>query len=104
MHQSDSKLPSSKPFMIGWRWSDADSEMPPISSVVGAAFGRNLMVLGTVIFGVGAYGTFKGAMTLSWPHATATITNADLLRQSVPATRREDGTAPPSRLGRRSCV
>lgn len=55
----------------------------------GMAFGRNLMVLGTVILGVGAYGTFKGAMTLSWPHATATITNADLLRQSVPATRRD---------------
>ncbi len=53
------------------------------------AFGRNLMVLGTVILGIGVYGTYKGAMTLTWPRAPATITTAELLRQSMPVTRRD---------------
>ena len=57
----------------------------------GMAFGRNLMVLGAVILGIGAYGTYKGAMTLAWPRAPATITSAELLRQSVPASRRDGG-------------
>lgn len=55
------------------------------------AFGRNLMVLGTVIFALGAYGTVRGAMTLSWPRAAATITSAELLRQSMPSSRRDSG-------------
>ncbi len=50
------------------------------------AFGRNLMVLGAAILGIGAYGTVKGAMTLTWPRAPATMTSAELLRQSVQAT------------------
>jgi hypothetical protein len=58
----------------------------------GMAFGRNLMVLGAAIFGLGAYGTFRGAMTLSWPRAPATITSADLLRQSAPSAR-PDGSS-----------
>lgn len=57
----------------------------------GMAFGRNLMVLGTMIFGIGAYATFMGAMTLTWPRVSATITSAELLRQSAPATRRTGG-------------
>lgn len=57
----------------------------------GMAFGRNLMVLGAVIFGIGAYATFKGAMTLKWPRVSATITSAELLRQSAPSTRRNGG-------------
>lgn len=52
----------------------------------GMAFGRNLMVLGAAILGLGAYGAIKGAMTLKWPRTPATITSADLLRQSVHAT------------------
>jgi uncharacterized protein DUF3592 len=47
------------------------------------AFGRNLMVLGAVIFALGAYGAIMGALTLKWPRATATITSAELLRQST---------------------
>jgi hypothetical protein len=31
----------------------------------GMAFGRNLKVLGTVIFAVGAFGTFKGACEIA---------------------------------------
>ena len=50
------------------------------------AFGRNLMVLGVATLGVGAYGAVKGAMTLTWPRAPATMTSAELLRQSVHAT------------------
>jgi hypothetical protein len=57
----------------------------------GMAFGRNLMVLGAVIFGIGGYATFMGAMTLKWPRAAATITSAALLRQSMPTTRRSGG-------------
>ena len=56
----------------------------------GMAFGRNLMVLGGLIFALGAYGVARGAVTLGWPRAEATITTADLLRQST--TRRgQDG-------------
>jgi hypothetical protein len=47
----------------------------------GLAFGRNLMVLGGLIFAPGAYGTVEGALTLRWPRAEATITTADLVRQ-----------------------
>ncbi len=57
----------------------------------GMAFGRNLMVLGAVIFAIGAYATFRGAMTLTWPRVAATVTSAELLRQSAPTTRRADG-------------
>ena len=48
----------------------------------GMAFGRNLMVLALVIFGLGAYGVVMGALTLKWPRAEATITSAELLRQT----------------------
>jgi len=47
----------------------------------GLAFGRNLMVLGGLIFAPEAYGTVEGALTLRWPRAEATITTADLVRQ-----------------------
>jgi hypothetical protein len=50
------------------------------------AFGRNLMVLGALIFALGAYGAVRGAMTLHWPRAQAEITSADLLRQSAETT------------------
>lgn len=53
----------------------------------GVAFGRNLIVLGAIVLLVGAYGAVKGALTLRWPRATATVTSAELLRQSAPATR-----------------
>lgn len=56
----------------------------------GMAFGGNLMVLGAIIFAIGAYGTVKGALTLRWPRAEATITTADLLRQMT-TTRGLDG-------------
>ena len=54
------------------------------------AFGRNLMVLGSVIFALGAYGAVRGALTLAWPRAEATVTSADLLRQ-VTTSRGLDG-------------
>jgi len=49
----------------------------------GMAFGRNLMVLGVVILVLGAYGVVMGALTLKWPRTTATITSAELLRQTT---------------------
>ncbi|MBI2738320.1 MAG: DUF3592 domain-containing protein [Rhodospirillales bacterium] len=49
----------------------------------GMAFGRNLMVLAAVILAVGAYGAVRGALTLKWPRANATITSAELLRQTT---------------------
>ena len=52
----------------------------------GMAFGRNLMVLGAAILAVGAYGAARGAMTLAWPRASAAITTADLMRQTMHAT------------------
>ena len=48
----------------------------------GMAFGRNLMVLGLLILVLGAYGVVMGAMTLRWPRTAATITSAELLRQT----------------------
>ena len=57
----------------------------------GMAFGRNLMVLGGLILALGLYGTARGALTLRWPRATATITSADLLRQTMPSTRTDSG-------------
>lgn len=45
------------------------------------------MVLGTAILAIGAYGVIQGAMTLTWPRVPATITSAELLRQSAPTTR-----------------
>ena len=47
------------------------------------AFGRNLMVLGLLILALGLYGTIMGALTLKWPRTTATITSAELLRQTT---------------------
>ena len=55
------------------------SKRPP--NLGAMAFGRNLMVLGSLILALGAYGTVRGALTLRWPRAEATITSADLLRQ-----------------------
>jgi hypothetical protein len=46
------------------------------------AFGRNLMVLGLLIFALGGYGVVMGALTLTWPRTVATITSAELLRQT----------------------
>jgi len=54
------------------------------------AFGRNLMVLASAILVFGAYGSVRGALTLGWPRAEATITSADLLRQTT-TTRGMDG-------------
>jgi len=48
----------------------------------GMAFGRNLMVLAALILAIGIYSVARGAMTLKWPRADATITSAELLRQS----------------------
>jgi hypothetical protein len=48
----------------------------------GMAFGRNLMVLALLIFALGGYGVVMGALTLKWPSAEATITSAELLRQT----------------------
>ena len=48
----------------------------------GMAFGRNLMVLAALILAIGVYGVVRGALTLKWPRADATITNAELLRQT----------------------
>ena len=46
------------------------------------AFGRNLMVLAAPILAIGIYGVARGAMTLKWPRAHATVTSAELLRQT----------------------
>lgn len=54
------------------------------------AFGRNLMVLGGLILALGLSGTVQGALTLRWPRAEATITTAELLKQSTMA-RTSDG-------------
>jgi hypothetical protein len=45
------------------------------------AFGRGLMVLGSLILALGLWGTVEGALTLGWRRAEATVTTADLLRQ-----------------------
>jgi hypothetical protein len=55
------------------------------------AFGRNLMILGAAILALGAYATARGLQTLYWPRAEATITSAELLRQSAPTSRRVNG-------------
>ena len=56
------------------------------------AFGRNLMVLALLIFALGGYGVVMGALTLKWPRADATITSAELLRQTS-TSRGADGRA-----------
>jgi hypothetical protein len=53
-----------------------------VPNLGGMAFGRNLMVLGLLIFALGGYGTVMGALTLKWPRTAATITSAELLRQT----------------------
>jgi len=58
----------------------------------GMAFGRNLMVLALLIFALGGYGVVMGALTLKWPRADATITSAELLRQTS-TSRGADGRA-----------
>src|ERR1700755_1613466 len=55
------------------------------------AFGRNLVVLGSLVLALGAYGAVRGAITLTWPRTEATVTSADLLRQSVDSSRSADG-------------
>jgi hypothetical protein len=57
----------------------------------GMAFGRNLMVLGALPLGIGAYCVFMGALTLNWPRATATITSAETVRQTANAENRGAG-------------
>jgi hypothetical protein len=47
------------------------------------AFGRNLIVLGVLALLPGVWGAAKGALTLRWPRAEATIIDADLTRQSL---------------------
>ena len=59
----------------------ARAKRPP--NLGAMAFGRNLMVLGSLILALGAYGSVRGALTLGWPRAEATITSADLLRQTT---------------------
>jgi len=54
------------------------------------AFWRNLMVLGGLILALGLWGAVQGALTLSWPRSEATITTADLLRQTT-TSRGPDG-------------
>ena len=66
------------------------AKRPP--NVGGMAFGRNLMVLGGLILALGAYGVARGALTLGWPRVEATVTSADLLRQTT-TTRGPDGRA-----------
>ena len=56
------------------------------------AFGRNLMVLAALILAIGVYGVARGAMTLKWPRAHATITSAELLRQTS-TSRGMDGSS-----------
>jgi len=58
----------------------------------GMAFGRNLVVLALLIFALGGYGVVMGALTLKWPRADATITSAELLRQTS-TSRGADGRA-----------
>ena len=48
----------------------------------GMAFGRNLMVLALLIAALGGYGVVMGALTLKWPRTAATVTSAELLRQT----------------------
>ncbi len=58
----------------------------------GMAFGRNLVVLGAVPLGLGAYCAVMGALTLNWPRATALITSAETVRQTVYAENRGAGS------------
>src|SRR5262245_19940129 len=67
-----------KGFMAGKR-----STKDKVPNLGGKAFGRNLMVLGGLIFALGLYGTVEGALTLRWPRVEATITTADLVRQTT---------------------
>lgn len=39
-------------------------------------------MLGALILAIGGYGVVMGALTLKWPRADATITSAELLRQT----------------------
>src|SRR5262245_42146176 len=48
----------------------------------GKAFGRDLGVLAVLMLGLGSYGVVMGALTLKWPRAEATVTSAELLRQT----------------------
>src|SRR5690349_17074432 len=54
-----------------------------VPNLGGMAFGRNLMVLGGLILALGLWGTVEGALTLGWPRTEATITTAELLRQTT---------------------
>jgi len=56
-----------------------------VANAGGMAFGRNLMVLGSIILALGLYGVVRGALTLTWPRAEATITSAETLRQTAGA-------------------
>ena len=52
-----------------------------VANAGGMAFGRNLMVLGSIVLALGLYGVVGGALTLTWPRAEATITSAETVRQ-----------------------
>jgi hypothetical protein len=47
-------------------------------------FGRKLIVLALLILTPGLWGAIKGALTLRWPRAEATILDAELRRHSRP--------------------
>ena len=49
------------------------------------AFGRNLIVLAVIVFAPGAWAAAKGALTLRWPRAEATIIDADLRLMTMPS-------------------
>jgi hypothetical protein len=66
------------------------SRSSKVPNLGGMAFGRNLMVLGALILVLGGWGTVEGALTLGWPRTEATITTAELLKQSTTA-RTSDG-------------
>jgi hypothetical protein len=49
------------------------------------AFGRNLIVLAALVLAPGAWAAVKGALTLRWPRAQATIIDADLRLMTAPS-------------------
>lgn len=51
------------------------------------AFGRNLIVLALLILVPGTWVAVKGALTLRWPRAEATIVDANLRIQSIRSAR-----------------
>jgi hypothetical protein len=56
------------------------------------AFGRNLIVLAAIVLLPGVWAAARGAVTLRWPRAEATIIDADLRLMTMPSMR---GRKPP---------